>query len=418
MLEHVVVVTDSLSIDGGSAKVALGSALALARSGLPVTVFAAAGEADSELRACTNVRIVSTGQGDALSSPSRLGGALQGLWNLQAYARMSELLATLDPMHTVVHVHGWTKALSSSVIASIVRAQFPVVVTLHEYFAACPTGCLYLHRDGRVCDLTPMSIACVRKNCDSRNYAFKLYRVLRQLIQRTVGAVPRRITNYITVSGFSRRVMEPLLPAGSRFHSVDNPVDAERAERVPAETNRPFVFVGRMSAEKGAHLLAAAARRAGVPVVFVGDGPDRAGIASRFPEVKCTGWLDRSGVAAQLRAARCVVVPSLWYETLGLAVLEAAALGIPAIVADGTAASDLVVSGTSGLTFERGSADALAEQLRACDDGAFVERLSRGAYDAFWSRPPTMQAHVDRLLATYDTVMHARAPQAGAVRFA
>jgi len=67
MLEHVVIVTDSLAIDGGSAKVALGSALAIARSGLTVTVFAASGEASRELAACRNVRLVSTGQGEALS---------------------------------------------------------------------------------------------------------------------------------------------------------------------------------------------------------------------------------------------------------------------------------------------------------------------------------------------------------------
>jgi hypothetical protein len=156
MLRHVVVVTDSLSIDGGSAKVALGSALALARQGLHVTVFAATGDASPELRETANLDIVCTGQGEALKARNGLLGALQGLWNRQAYRRMNELLATLDRKHTVVHVHGWTKALSSSVIASIVRARFPIVVTLHEYFTACPTGCLYLHRDRRVCDIAPM----------------------------------------------------------------------------------------------------------------------------------------------------------------------------------------------------------------------------------------------------------------------
>jgi glycosyltransferase involved in cell wall biosynthesis len=404
-LEDVVIVTDSLAIDGGSARVALGSALALAESGLRVTVFAAAGEPSAELAACKNVRIVSTNQGEALASTNLIAGALQGLWNRSASSRMDALLATLDPERTVVHAHGWTKALSASVLGSVTRAKFPLVVTLHEYFTACPTGCLYLHRDQKVCTLKPMSAACVLKNCDSRSYAFKLYRVVRQALQRKFAAIPRSVTAYITVSNFSRRVIEKFLPAGSRFFAVDNPVDAERGPRVEAESNASFVFLGRVSAEKGGALLAEAARKAGVSAVFVGDGPEREELARLNPDAEFTGWLDHAGVIAKLRGARCIVVPSLWYETLGMVVLEAAALGIPAIVPTGTAAFDLVDPGVSGLTFERGNAGDLASQLRRCADDELVEKLSRSAYAGYWSKPPTMHVHADRLLAAYHAIL-------------
>jgi glycosyltransferase involved in cell wall biosynthesis len=416
VLEHVVVVTDSLTVDGGSAKVALSSAIALAESGLQVTVFAAAGQASPELAACANLRIVCTEQGDALSSRNRLAGAVRGLWNRRARSRMTALLATLDPARTVVHVHSWTKALSASVVASAVRAKFPVVLTLHEYFTACPTGCLYLHRDRAVCTIAPMSLACVTKDCDSRSYAFKLYRVVRQMIARSFGCIPSGIAEYITVSRFSRRILEPLLPARRRMHAVDNPVDAVREPRAHAEASDTFVFVGRLSAEKGGLLLAEAARLAGVRVVFIGDGAEREAVLAVNPQAQFTGWLDRAGVTAHLRAARCVVVPSLWYETLGLVVLEAAALGVPAIVPNGTAARDLVVPGKTGLAFERGNALDLAAQLRALADASLTERLSRNAYDAFWSKPPTMAAHVDELLSTYAGVLGTVAPAARIAR--
>ncbi len=297
------------------------------------------------------------------------------------------------------------------------RAKFPVVLTLHEYFTACPTGCLYLHRDRQVCTLKPMSLACITKDCDSRNYAFKLYRVLRQAIQRTIGAAPRGIRDYITVSAFSRRVLEPMLPARSRYHAVDNPVDAERAPRVRAEANDGIVFVGRLSAEKGGTLLAEAAKLARIGVTFVGDGPERDDILRINPDARITGWLDRAAVAAHLRAARCVVVPSLWYETLGLVVLEAAALGIPAIVPTHTAAQDLIRPGQTGLAFQRGDVASLARKLRACVDGSLVERLSRAAYDEFWQTPPTMDAHVSGLLATYHGVLEAKAFAPAALEF-
>jgi glycosyltransferase involved in cell wall biosynthesis len=405
VLQHVVIVTDSLSVDGGSAKVALSSALALAESGLQVTVFAAAGQASDELAACHNVRVICTGQGEALASRDRLRGALRGLWNRRAWAKMNALLATLDPQQTVVHVHAWTKALSSSVVASIVRAKFPLVLTLHEYFTACPTGCLYLHRDRQVCTLRPMSLACIIKDCDSRSYAFKLYRVLRGWIQRYAGAIPGGIEHFITVSPFSRLVLEPLLPAHRRFHAVANPVDATRGPRSVAENNAGFVFVGRLSAEKGGLLLAEAAKLAGVNVTFVGDGPERGAIERANPQAAVTGWVDRDAVLTYLRAARALVVPSLWYETLGLVVLEAAALGTPAIVPRDTAPADLVRFGETGLSFARGNVTELAAQLRTLDDDALVARMSRAAYARFWSNPRTMDAHLQDLIATYEGVL-------------
>lgn len=407
MLEHVVVVADGLVVDGGTAKVALDSALALAERGLRVTVFGAYGEPGRALAEHPNVRIVSTGQTHALASPNPLGGSLRLIWNRRAQREMTALLRTLDPARTVVHVHCWTKALSSSVVASIVRSRFPAVMTLHEYFTACPTGCLYLHRHRKVCTLKPMSLACIRTNCDSRSYAYKLYRVVRHAVQRTFGRIPGGIREFITVSDFSRRVIEPHLPARRRMFAVNNPAPAERGARVAAEANGAFVFLGRLSPEKGGVLLARAALKAGAKVTFVGDGPERDAIRRANPDARITGWLDAAGVAAELRAARALVVPSLWFETFGLVVLEAAALGVPAVVPDGTAVRDLIVPGETGIAFERGDVASLTAALRELAGDATVARLSRGAYDTFWSAPPTMDAHVERLLATYGDVLAA-----------
>jgi glycosyltransferase involved in cell wall biosynthesis len=388
----------------------LRSAMALARGGMNVTIFAASGTPNPDLIACPNLRLISTGQGDALSAKNKLAGALRGLWNPQAYVEMSKLLARLDRTRTIVHLHGWTKALSSSVVASVVKARFPIVLTLHEYFTACPVGCLYSHRDRKVCTLKPMSLACITTDCDSRSYAFKLYRVVRQVIQRTAGRIPTGVAHYITVSDFSRRIIEPMLPKRRTMYAVNNPVDVPREPRVCAEENETFVFVGRLSAEKGGVQLAQAARMAGVNVLFIGDGSEREAIAQANPDAAFTGWLDKAGVAAALRTGRCIVLPSLWYETLGLVVLEAAALGIPAIVPSGTAARDLVVADETGLVFERGNVSELADRLRAFADNSRVERFSREAYDRFWAQPPTMSHHIDGLLETYRDMLGDDAP--------
>ena len=55
---------------------------------------------------------------------------------------MRALLDTLDPTDTVVHLHSWTKALSTSVVRAVRAGGFRLVTTLHDFLTVCPTGTL------------------------------------------------------------------------------------------------------------------------------------------------------------------------------------------------------------------------------------------------------------------------------------
>jgi hypothetical protein len=60
-----------------------------------------------------------------------------------------------------------------------------------------------------------------------------------------------------------------------------------------------------------------------------------------------------------------------------------------------------VEHGVGGLWFSSGDADSLAAALTKLKDEALIERLSNGAYDAFWRDPPTLDRHVERIMAVY-----------------
>jgi glycosyltransferase involved in cell wall biosynthesis len=99
------------------------------------------------------------------------------------------------------------------------------------------------------------------------------------------------------------------------------------------------------------------------------------------------------------------VFPPLWYETLGLVVIEAAAEGVPAIIADQCAATDHVRDGVNGLHFKHGSAESLAEKLSTLvRNDALVARLGSAAYEWYWRRPWTAEQHAADLLEIYHQV--------------
>lgn len=126
------------------------------------------------------------------------------------------------------------------------------------------------------------------------------------------------------------------------------------------------LFVGRLIERKGVGDLIEALRRAPeLSAVVVGDGPLRARFEEQaaWANVRFVGELDRSDVAAWMKAAKCLVVPSR-DEPWGLVVHEAVQSGIPVVASDDVgAALDLVVDGTNGVIVRVGDVAALCTAL-------------------------------------------------------
>jgi glycosyltransferase involved in cell wall biosynthesis len=110
-----------------------------------------------------------------------------------------------------------------------------------------------------------------------------------------------------------------------------------------------------------------------------------------------------------MRRARVLVFPSLWYETQGLVVAESAAMGVPSIVPDGSAARDFVTDGVTGLWFASGNADDLRTQIaRVMTTPGLAGRMGRDAYRGFWAEPPTLDSHLARLEDVYASILARR----------
>ncbi len=401
---NVVVVSDVAHVNGGNAAVALASAIGLAARGHAVTLFAGAGPVDARIKA-SSITVVCTDQQSIADDPSRTRAMVQGIWNATAARAMARMLRGMDLGDTVVHCHGWDKVLSASVVRTAMATGAKVVCTYHDYVSVCPTGGFYNHQKDRICELQPLSSACVLEGCDRRNFSHKLWRVARNTVQRQWGGIPGAVKHVVVVSDFSRRILAPFLPPGTRVHHVRNMIEITRDEPVEPHANKPFVMVGRLSREKGPHLLAAIAHRTGWPVRFIGEGDSAGEVRRLSPSSTMTGWVPRDLVREELSGARALIFPSLWYETEGLVVLEAAAMGVPAVVADSCAARDLVIDGETGLYFRGGDETALQTTMARLQDDQLVRRLGQAAYLNYWKQPRSLENHVADLEEVYAQVL-------------
>lgn len=410
---HVVLVLDHAHVNGGQAKVALDSALGLRRRGYRVTVFAAVGPVDPRL-AESGARVVCLGQDDIASTTNKLAFAVQAVWNTRAAARLAAELTLCDPRDTLVHVHAFAKALSPSIGTAIRRSRLPCLYTMHEFFLVCPNGGFYEYPADRICHRTPMSAACLTTNCDARSYPRKLMRVVRHLGLEHVAGLPDLFRHVVTISALQERVIAPLLPPRTVFHRIDNPISVE-CHPLEREGREDFLFVGRLSTEKGAPIFAEAARRAGLRPVFVGDGPATDDLRARYPEAVLLGWKDGPAVQALMRRARALVFPSIWYEGQPLTVYEALASGCPVIVSDACAGREAVEDGENGFWFRSGDPDALAAHLIRLSDDGLAARMAERAYERYWAAPLSVDGHLDRLEQVYGLVLREARPLPRAV---
>ena len=402
---RIIVVNDHGSVTGGAAQVAIASLNGLAQIGMDVTFLSSVGPVD-RANIDARVRIVNFGFEDVLSNPSRINAAIHGVWDLRCAQAFGLVLDEYSQNDTIIHFHTWVKALSSSVIYEALQRGFRIVVTLHDYFSVCPNGGLYNYVTQSHCLIKPMSVTCALTNCDSRNYPQKVWRFVRHLAQIKIGGMPTCTKNFIFVSDYSKNLLKPYLRPDAKFFRVRNPIGIPKAPAPTSSQGNIFTFVGRLSPEKGGKAFAAAAKKVNVRAVFVGQGPENVEIQKINPNAELLGWNDRSGVIASMQASRAVVFPSLLHETQGLAVTEAAALGIPSIVADGCAARDSVVDGITGLLFRSGDIDDLSQKIAMLNsDPALALRLGQAAYSNYWANPSTLDSHVGELIECYGRIM-------------
>ena len=188
--DRVLIVGDFAEVNGGQAKVAIDSARLLADAGIAVTFFAATGPV-SPLLSHDRIEVICLDQHTILSDPNRLRAMRTGLWNRAALRALSAEMARHDPARTILHCHGWAKALSPSVGRALTGGRMPVLYTMHEYFLACPNGGFYDYRRKEICTRRALGLSCLTTNCDLRHASHKAWRVARGAVLNGPGRMPR-----------------------------------------------------------------------------------------------------------------------------------------------------------------------------------------------------------------------------------
>ena len=366
--DRVVIINDVSQVRGGATNVALHSAALLGDSGIPVTYFTGDHGLHSELR-LRNADVVAVG-GEHILRTALTRAALDGLYNVSAEQRLTTWIAVNDTPGTIYHLHGWSKILSPSVFRALRPVARRLIVNAHDFFLVCPNGGYFNFRSESPCELRPMSASCLLSSCDRRNYAHKLWRSARQEIRRAVFDLASGARVLAVHEGMLPHLERGGIPR-AQLATLRNPVTPWHPERIEAERNKVFLFVGRLEEDKGADLLLAAARDAKVRVRVIGSGPLEGTLARNYPEVEFTGWRSANDIPALVRDARALVMPSRYREPFGLVAFEALASGLPVVVSSFAMVADELSEVGAGIScdpYDRGAFSKVLSLLASNDE--------------------------------------------------
>jgi glycosyltransferase involved in cell wall biosynthesis len=188
--------------------------------------------------------------------------------------------------------------------------------------------------------------------------------------------------DYLLKEGIKRVHLWPQGVDARRFHP--DKASEKWRERLSGghPSGRLLLYAGRLAPEKGIERLKAILREVpGTRLAIVGDGPARRDLEREFAGTATvfTGVLQGEDLAAAYASADAFLFPSTT-DTLGLAMIEALASGLPIVAARSGASHEIVDEEENGLLYEADSAHSLVAAVRRLfSDEGFREALAREA---------------------------------------
>jgi len=410
----ILVLSDYSFTKGGAERVAITTAIGLAERGHEVVFFSAAGPVSDELADAGLKKVICLGQKDILDNPSRVNAMFAGIYNRKAVKELKILLKKWKP--DIAHLHGLSKALSWAPVNVLHAFKIPMIYTLHDYGLICPNLGIFDFKSDRNCLYYKpgQTLRCLVTDCDKRNYLQKVWRWTRFQTVKGIYRISKKVDGYIAVSNFINIMIKDNLRPRQYIRTIYNPI--EKGKKITGSRTgnkrKNFLYVGRLSREKGIDLLLKAIVKVDADLTIIGDGELAADVRdvqnrSGGKKINFMGYQGKEVIYGQMRRSIALVLPSRCMEPAPLVIGEAAYNHLPSVVADHGGLTEFVIDGVNGIHFKAGDVDSL---IRSMD--YFVSRpekteeLGMKAYDIINALGLDLDNHLDKVLKYYFDILH------------
>lgn len=281
----------------------------------------------------------------------------------------------------IVHINNCARFISPSPILAAKKMSKKVVMTFHNTYYYCPKGWA-VDKNYKECK-KGCSAFCLFNDCPSQkesaiSFFYHFIKWVKISFHRYF--IKKYVDHFICPSKkLKRNIQRTFQFPENKVSYLANFIEVKNYYQIKFSKiqNNQFLFVGRISKEKGVDVAVKAIdlliKKEGlknIKLKIIGSGKEKNRIEKLVKKmdlknnVKFLGRINNDKIDKYYQESIAVLVPSLWFEVFGLVNLEAMRNRTPIIASDIGGISEIVDHNKSGYLFEAGNYEKLSYYMK------------------------------------------------------
>ena len=304
-----------------------------------------------------------------ISTLQKVKAGFRVLYSFEAKKNISALIEQEHP--DIVHINLVHRHITLSIVRAIKKYNIPIVFTIHDLNCVCPNHEMLVN--GHVCEkcLHGRYSNCIKNKCVKGSTAKSTLAAIEATNYKRM-KIYDDIDLYITPSYFYKKKLEESGIIHSEIIHIKNflPTDTVYSDNNP--DNGYLLYFGRISEEKGVLTLVKAVEKLenNIPLIILGTGPIEDEIKEYIKahnlgnRIKALGFKSGDELKKYVAEAKCVILPSEWYENGPYTIMEAMSQGKPVIVTNYGGLPEIVEDGKTGFICSPFNSDDLKNSIK------------------------------------------------------
>ena len=290
------------------------------------------------------------------------------------------------------------------------KYNIPIVYTAHDLKMLCPN--YKMLTQGCICEKCKGDkyYNCVRNKCMKGSVLKSFVGTIEAYVNKWRNAYDK-IDYIITPSKFYKEKFIEFGIEEKKVIHIPNFLNNDNIEYDKLEKKDYYLYFGRLSEEKGIMTLVDAFQKIKLKLKIVGTGPLKENIEKYINEknlnnIEVLGFKNGKELNTILGNAKCVILPSEWYENGPYSAIEALKLGRPLIGSDLGGIPELIDDGVNGFIFKNKDVKNLKECILKMEklDSINREKMSQRSYEKFLDNY-TELIHFEKIYTLYTKII-------------
>ena len=330
------------------------------------------------------------------------------IYNFDAKRKLRDLIRKTNP--DIAHLHIFQHQISPSILSVLKEENIPIVYTVHDLKPVCLN--YKMMNSSGICEkcIGGKYYNCIKGKCVKNSLLFSFINVIEGYVHKLLKSYDK-IDKFITPSAFYRK---KLIEAGFNENDVihvPNFIEIEKFEPTYKHDDY-FVYVGRLSEEKGLKTLIEAMKNVNKSCLkIVGTGPIENELKSMVKEkninnIEFLGFKTGTELKEIVTHSKFMVITSEWYENGPMSVIEAMAYGKPIIGSNIGGIPEMIKNGVNGYTYKAFDSKDLSKCInKLLDNDENIVKFgteSRKVIERYYND----KYHYNRIISIYNNVLN------------